>query len=48
MMASKEENIMNRNKKLVKAAELAQFKFALIAPVIQGLFNDPSRQLQNP
>lgn len=34
---------MNRNKKLVKAAELAQFKFALIAPVIQGLFNDPSR-----
>ena len=34
---------MNESKKLVTATEIAQFRFALIAPVIQGLFTDPSR-----
>ena len=34
---------MNKNKNLATATELAQFRFALIAPVIQGLFPDSSR-----
>jgi transposase InsO family protein len=34
---------MNRNESINKAAETAQFKFGLIAPVIQGLFPDESR-----
>lgn len=34
---------MNENKKLATATEIAQFRFALIAPVIQGLFPDQSR-----
>ena len=34
---------MNNNRKLATATEIAQFRFALIAPVIQGLFPDPSR-----
>ena len=33
---------MNATIDMAKAAEIAQFKFALIAPVIQGLHNDPS------
>lgn len=33
---------MNATGNLAKAAEIAQFKFALIAPVIQGLITDPS------
>lgn len=33
---------MNANKKIAKAAEIAQFRFALIAPVIQGLITEPS------
>ena len=31
------------NSDLAKAVQIAQFKFALIAPVIQGLFPDASR-----
>lgn len=31
-----------KNDELAKATEIAQFRFALIAPVIQGLFPDPS------
>lgn len=34
---------MNDNKTLSKAAKIAQFRFALIAPVIQDLFSDVSR-----
>ena len=34
---------MNTNKNLAAATEVAQFRFALIAPVIQGLFPDASR-----
>jgi transposase InsO family protein len=34
---------MNDNKTLSNAAKIAQFRFALIAPVIQGLFSDVSR-----
>ena len=34
---------MIKNKKLVTATEIAQFRFALIAPVIQGLYPDASR-----
>ena len=34
---------MNENKNLVNATQMAQFRFALIAPVIQGLFPDASR-----
>ena len=34
---------MNENKKLATATEIAHFRFALIAPVIQGLFTDSSR-----
>ena len=34
---------MNKNKKLVTATEIAQFRFALIAPVIQELYPDASR-----
>lgn len=34
---------MNQSSDLSKAAEIAQFRFALIAPVIQGLFPDASR-----
>lgn len=34
---------MNSNVSINKAAETAQFKFGLIAPVIQGLFPDESR-----
>ena len=34
---------MNNTKELSEAAMMAQFKFALIAPVIQGLFPDTSR-----
>ena len=34
---------MNQSSNLLKAAEMAQFRFALIAPVIQGLFPDASR-----
>lgn len=34
---------MNTNTNLATATEVAQFRFALIAPVIQGLFPDASR-----
>lgn len=34
---------MDDTKSFEKAAEIAQFRFALIAPVIQGLFTEPSR-----
>ena len=34
---------MNENKNLADATKIAQFRFALIAPVIQGLFPDTSR-----
>ena len=34
---------MNTSKNLSTATEIAQFRFALIAPVIQGLFPDTSR-----
>lgn len=34
---------MNENKKTANATEVAQFRFALIAPVLQGLFPDASR-----
>ena len=34
---------MNENKNLITATEMAQFRFALIAPVIQNLFPDASR-----
>lgn len=34
---------MNENKNLADATKIAQFRFALIAPVIQGLFPDASR-----
>ena len=34
---------MNEAKNLTTAAEVAQFRFALIAPVIQDLFPDVSR-----
>lgn len=34
---------MSTNKNLAAATEVAQFRFALIAPVIQGLFPDASR-----
>jgi len=34
---------MNDNKTFSNAAKIAQFRFALIAPVIQGLFSDVSR-----
>ena len=34
---------MNKNKNLVTATEIAQFRFALIAPVIQDLYPDASR-----
>ena len=34
---------MNTNTNLAAATEIAQFRFALIAPVIQGLFPDASR-----
>lgn len=34
---------MNENKNLITATEMAQFRFALIAPVIQDLFPDASR-----
>ena len=34
---------MNKNKNLVTATEIAQFRFALIAPVIQDLYPDVSR-----
>ena len=34
---------MNETKKHTTATEIAQFRFALIAPVIQGLFPDASR-----
>ena len=33
---------MNANRNIKKAAEMAQFRFALIAPVIQGLITEPS------
>jgi len=33
---------MNANKNIALAAEMAQFRFALIAPVIQGLITEPS------
>ena len=38
---------MNDTKKLSTATEIAQFRFALIAPVIQGLFPDASRTAYN-
>lgn len=34
---------MSKEKTLATATEIAQFRFALIAPVIQGLFPDASR-----
>ena len=34
---------MKESKKLINAAKIAEFRFALIAPVIQGLFPDASR-----
>ena len=34
---------MNTNETMNHAAKTAQFKFGLIAPVIQGLFPDASR-----
>ena len=34
---------MNESMTFEKATEIAQFRFALIAPVIQGLFTEPSR-----
>ena len=34
---------MNEAMTFEKATEIAQFRFALIAPVIQGLFTEPSR-----
>ena len=34
---------MSKEKNLATATEIAQFRFALIAPVIQGLFPDASR-----
>ena len=34
---------MSKNKYFISPAEMAQFRFALIAPVIQGLFPDASR-----
>ena len=34
---------MNTNESISSAARIAQFKFGLIAPVIQGLFPDASR-----
>ena len=43
MIPPKEVLIMNETKKTATAAEIAQFRFALIAPVIQGLFTDSSR-----
>ena len=43
MMPPKEENAMNTNESMNRAAKTAQFKFGLIAPVIQGLFPDASR-----
>lgn len=33
---------MNATRNIAKAAEMAQFRFALIAPVIQGLITEPS------
>lgn len=36
------KHIMNATVNIAKAAETAQFKFALIAPVIQGLITEPS------
>ncbi len=37
------DHTMNNAVTINHAAEIAQFKFGLIAPVIQGLFPDPSR-----
>lgn len=34
---------MNTNKNLLTATQVAQFRFALIAPVVQDLYPDPSR-----
>ena len=34
---------MSSNESITRAAEIAQFRFGLIAPVIQGLFPDASR-----
>ena len=34
---------MTKDKTTADAVAIAQFKFALIAPVLQGLFPDPSR-----
>lgn len=34
---------MNTNESINHAAQIAQFKFGLIAPVIQDLFPDPSK-----
>ena len=34
---------MNKNKNLATATQIAQFRFALIAPVIQDLYPDVSR-----
>ena len=34
---------MNTNKNLLTATQVAQFRFALIAPVVQNLYPDPSR-----
>ena len=34
---------MNTNESINRAAQIAQFKFGLIAPVIQDLFPDSSR-----
>ena len=34
---------MNTNESINHAAQIAQFKFGLIAPVIQDLFPGPSR-----
>ena len=37
------DDTMNTTETINNAAQTAQFKFGLIAPVIQGLFPDPSR-----
>lgn len=39
----KEVFTMTKDKTTADAVAIAQFKFALIAPVLQGLFPDPSR-----
>ncbi len=43
MMIVKEVDTMKESTNLSNVAKVAQFRFALIAPVIQGLFPDVSR-----